>query len=273
MKAFYIVLICLLLAGCGLPPEQITETAMAAQTQTQKAVGTSTPSATPQPNLTATNQAIRAATQTMQVFNARVKLTEFAKPTATAIAKAGLMLEEIQTAANEVDKIDLSRAKLVFGPTNDNLIHALYDIVIVDDPRLIVKNFVMNIKFINPYDTSTTGNWDYGILFRNRYGNDQYRLIVVSNQAWSLYNAESDQYIYSSNDKNINRKAGEENTIWLIVIETKAYLFINGVYTKTLDVSARLISGDVSPATGLFYGNLKEKRITEYQDFTVWSLP
>ena len=81
---------CLLLTGCGHLPEQINETAIAAITNT--------PSATPPPNLTATNQAIRAATQTMQVFNARVKLTEFAKPTTTTtIAKAGLMPEEIQT--------------------------------------------------------------------------------------------------------------------------------------------------------------------------------
>jgi hypothetical protein len=273
MKALYIVLICVLLTGCGLPSEQITETAIAAQTQTQKAASTNTPSATPRPNLTATNQALRAATQTMQVFNARVKLTEFAMPTTTAIAKAGLILEEIQTAVNDVDKVDLSNAKLVFGPTNDTLTHVLANIVIVDDPRLIVKNFVATIKFVNPYDTSTTGQWDYGILFRNKYGSNQYRLIFLSNQSWTLYDAESDKYIYSSNDKNINPKAGEENTIWLIVIDEKAHLFINGIYAKTLDVSARLVNGDVSPATGLFYGNLKDRRITEYQDFTVWSLP
>ncbi len=264
MRYLHVVLICFLLAGCGSSVRQPTQPTPAP---------TDTPSPTQTPDLTATNRAIRSATQTVQSANARVRLTEFAIPTSTAVAKAGLMLEEIQAAANTVDTFDLSKARLVYGPTDDSLTHALYDIVIVDDPRLLVKNFVVNIKFINPYDTSTTGKWDYGILFRNRYGNNQYRLIILSNQSWSLYNAETDQYIYSSNDKNIKSKAGEENVLWLIVIDAKAYLFINGVYARTLDVSTRLINGDVSPATGLFYGNLKDRRITEYKDFTVWDLP
>ena len=68
-------------------------------------------------------------------------------------------------------------------------------------------------------------------------------------------------------------KAGEENSIWLIVIDSKAHLFINGIFTKSLDVSSSLEAGDISPATGLYYGNLTAKRITEYQDFMVWSLP
>jgi hypothetical protein len=142
----------------------------------------------------------------------------------------------------------------------------------VDNPKLVVKNFVVSIKFINPYDTSTTGKWDYGILFRNRYGNNQYRLVLLSNQSWTLRNEKIDTYIYSSNDKNIKAKAGEENTIWLIAIDAKAYIFINGIYTKTLDIGKPPSEGDISPATGLYYGNLTKKRITEYKDFTVWSL-
>src|SRR5688572_16890811 len=236
------------------------------------AASSNTPSATQRPNLTETQIAIPTATQT-QAFNADTIATTYAKPTTTAIAKAGAILDEIRIASNDTTNLDLSEAKLVFGPKDDALTHTLNNIVIVDDPRLIVKNFVATIKFINPYDTSTTGQWDYGILFRNKYGNNQYRLIILSNQSWTLYDAESDKYIYSSNDKNINPKAGQENTIWLIVIDAKAHLFINGIYAKTLDIGARLVNGDVSPATGLFYGNLKEKRITEYQDFTVWSLP
>lgn len=272
MKAFYIVLVCLLLIGCGLPPEQITETAMAAQTQTQKVASTITPSTTPQPNLTETQMAIPTATQT-QAFNADTIFTAFAKPTITAIAKAQAILDEIQAAANNAENLDLSKAKLVYGPKDNTLTHSVSNIVIVDNPRLVIKNFIVSIRFINPYDTSTIGKWDYGILFRNKYGNDQYRLVLFSNQAWTVRNEETDAYIYSSNDKNIKAKAGEENTIWLIAIDTKAYLFINGLYARALDIGTSPSEGDISPATGLYYGNLTEKRITEYKDFTVWSLP
>jgi hypothetical protein len=264
MKAFHLIVVCLLLTGCGLSPEQITSTAMAASTNT--------PSVTPSPNLTETQMAIPTSTQT-QAFNADAIFTAFAIPTTTAIAKAGALLDEIQAAAKAVDSFDFSKAKLVYGPKDDSLTHTLNNKVMVDNAGLVLKNFVCTIKFINPYDTSTTGKWDYGILFRNKYGNDQYRLAFLSNQSWTLRNEEADTYIYSSNDKNINAKAGEENTIWLIVIDTKAYLFINGIYTKALDIGSSPAKGDISTATGLYYGNLTKKRVTEYKDFTIWSLP
>jgi len=273
MRVQLLLLACILLAGCGLSPAYITETAMAAQTQTKLAAATATPSSTPLPNITATYQAIRAATQTQQVLNSRVRLTELAAPTATAIAEAGSMFEEIQAAADEIDNLDLSEGKLVYGPRDDTLTQGPYDFVVVDNARLLVKNFIVSIEFTNPYDTSTTGTWDYGVLFRNKYGNNQYRLIVLSNQSWSLYDAESDKYIYSSNDKRINSKTGDKNLFWLIVVESNAYLFINGEYVRTLDVSTRVVNGDVSPATGLYAGNMKSNKITEYQNFTVWSLP
>jgi len=273
MKALYIFLISLLLSGCGLSPEQFTATAIIAQAQTQTAAPTNTPSLTPQPNLTATKKANQAATQTMRASNAGATLTEIAKPTLTAVSKAAMMLDEIKNVSKDVGGLDISKARLVYGPTDNTLVHELNNVVITYNPELSIKNFVVSIKFINPYDTSSTGKWDYGILFRNKYGDNQYRLIVLSNQSWTLYNSDTRAYIFSSNDKNIKAKAGEENTIWLIAIDTKAYLFINGVYIKSLDVSAKLTPGDISPATGLYYGNVKEKRTTEYQDFTVWSLP
>jgi len=196
----------------------------------------------------------------MLVFNARVKLTEIAKPTSTVIAKAALMIDEIQISANKVDELDFTNAKLVLGPQNGRLVHELGNIVITYDPRLSLKNFIVSMIFVNPYDTSTTGNWDYGILFRNGYANDQYRLTVLSNQSWTLVNAKTWENIFSSKDKNLNAKAGESNTIWIIVIDAKAYLFINGTYIRSLNVSAKLKAGDVSVGTGLYYGNKTKKR-------------
>jgi len=54
MKALYILLIALLVAGCGLSPEQVTATADAAQAQTQTAAPTLTPTLSPTPTLTST---------------------------------------------------------------------------------------------------------------------------------------------------------------------------------------------------------------------------
>lgn len=273
MKVVYLVLTCSLLIGCGLSPEQLTTTAVAAQTLTQKAVKTATQSPTPQPNLTETKKANQAATQTKRASNAQATRTEIAKPTLTAVAKAAMTLNEIKNTAVGANSFDFSKAKLVYGPSDNTLVHELNNQVIVYNPRLSLRNFIVSIRYINPYDTSGTGKWDYGILFRNQYGNNQYRFIVLSNQSWTLINSDTQTYIFSSNDKNLKAKAGEENMIWLIAIDTKVYLFINGIFTKSLDITAKPNMGDISPASGLFYGNLIEKRITEYEDFMVWSLP
>jgi hypothetical protein len=269
MKVLHIVFVCLLLTGCGPSPEQLTATAVAVQ------AGTSTASAKSQLEMTATIEAEREATRAALIFTMAATVTKAAQLKAVTIEQAKTILDEIESTAKSVDdlEVDFSEAKLAFGPRSDTLTHEIGDSVIVFDPELSLKNFVVSIKFINPYDTSTTGKWDYGILFRNEYGNNQYRWVALSNQSWTLYNAEKDAYVYSSNDKNLESKAGEANTIWLVVVDKKAHLFINGIYAKSLDVSARLTPGDVSPATGLYTGNVTEKRSTEYQDFTVWSLP
>jgi len=156
MKLLYALLICVLLAGCGISAKQPTATP------------TSTATLTPQPNLTATQRANVAATQAMRLNNSHATLTQAAVPTITAVAEAANALGEISAAASGIDGLDFSRAKLVFGPLTDSLVQKSDKYVEVFSPRLSLKNFVARITFINPYDTATVGNWDYGLFFRNK---------------------------------------------------------------------------------------------------------
>jgi hypothetical protein len=260
MKLFYTLLICVLLAGCGVSAEQPTATP------------TITATLTPQPNLTATERANRDATQTMRVNNSRATLTQAAVPTITAVAEAANALSEISDAASGIEGIDFSQAKLVFGPLNDSLMQKDDKYVEVFSAGLSLKNFVARITFINPYDTATVGNWDYGLFFRNKYNNDQYRLVILSNQTWTLIDHKSKKYVYTKTSKDLTTKKGEENTIWLIVVDETAHLFINGIYMQALDIP-RLTNGDINPATGVYYGNTKSMKATEFRNFEVWSLP
>ena len=260
MKLLYALLICVLLAGCGISAKQPTATP------------TSTATLTPQPNLTATQRANVAATQAMRLNNSHATLTQAAVPTITAVAEAANALGEISAAASGIDGLDFSRAKLVFGPLTDSLVQKSDKYVEVFSPRLSLKNFVARITFINPYDTATVGNWDYGLFFRNKYNNDQYRLVILSNQTWTLIDEKTNQYVNSNASKDLTTKKGEENTIWLIVVNEIAHLFINGTYVQALDVP-RLTNGDITPATGVYYGNTKSMKTTEYRNFEVWSLP
>ena len=264
MKFLYALLICVLLSGCGISAKQPTATATA--------IATSTETLTPQPNLTATNRANQAATQTMRVNNSRATLTEIAGPTVTAIAKAANALGEISAAANGIDGLDLSKAKLVFGPTSDKLVQKNDKYVEVYSPDLSLKNFVATITFVNPYDPATIGNWDYGIFFRNNHKDVQYRLVILSNQTWTLIDSKAKSYVDSNSSKELTINGGEKNTIWLIVVNDMTHLFINGVFVKSMPVK-NLVSGDITPATGIYYGNAKNQKATEFRDFVVWSLP
>jgi hypothetical protein len=230
---------------------------------------------TPQPNLTATAKADKAATQTRMIDNARATLTKVAGPTATAAAEVANTLTTIVAAAAEtgdVDGVDFSKAERVFGPSAFSLMQKTDKYVEVFSPNLSVENFIVSITFVNPFDTSTTGNWDYGIFFRDADGEAQYRLVILSNQTWTLIDSKTKRYVDSNASGSITSKGGEENTIWLIVSNEKAYLFINSVYMKSLNVS-RVLSGDIMPATGVYYGNAKAQKKTNFHDFVVWSLP
>jgi hypothetical protein len=263
IKPLFAFVVCVMLSGCGFSPQQ----------PQQQPTATITLTLTPQPNLTATKSANQAATKTMVAINVRATQTELFSPRATAVANAAITLDEIATAANGIDGIDISKAILFFGPADGQIKDALNNFVAIYNPKLSLKDFVVSIRFINPYDTATVGKWDYGVFFRNQNGNNQYRLVFFSNQSWTLRNEKPGTYIYSSNDKKLKAKVGEENTIWLIVIDKKAYLFINGIYTQSLDLGSEPIRGDVSPAAGVYYGNIIEDSIIEFRDFTVWELP
>jgi hypothetical protein len=266
MKPFYALLICVILSGCAVlaPPPTATPTN----------VPTSTATLTPTPDLTATAKANTAATQTQFVENARATGTQKAIPTITAVAHTADILTQIMDAAAESGDVDVdfSKAKRVFGPAADSLVQKIDKYVETYHADVELENFIVSITFVNPYDTSTTGNWDYGVIFRSAKDVTQYRLVVLSNQTWSMIDHNKKRYIDSNASQSITRNKDEENTIWLIVSGEKAYFFINGVYMKSANIS-EVAKGDIMAATGIFYGNAEAKTETKFRDFIIWSLP
>ena len=263
MKVRYALLVCAIIEGCGITAQQ-QPTATATITQT----------ASPQPNLTATHQANHAATLTESAANSQALSTARAAPTVTAIAYAAHMLDEISNAAKNVAGVDVDDAVLLLGPRDGEIEDEDDDFVGIYETGLSLGDFVASIKFINPYDTATVGKWDYGLFFRHQ-ADRQYRLAILSNQSWTLLHWDRDDrtYIYRSNDKNLTAKKGEENAIWLIVINQKAHLFINGIYAQTMDLGGGPSRGGLFPATGFYYGNASITGSTSFREFTVWQLP
>jgi len=228
MKALYIVLVSLFLSGCGLVSEPITLTPVIAPTQTSEPI--IVPSLTFTPDIAASQIAIVSITKTAQISKRNAISTENAKFALNTIEKIAMALDQVKGTSNEAEEVDINKAKLAFGPKDYTLRHNLENTVITFDPGLSLKNFVVSINFVNPYDTSATGTWDYGILFRNKYENHQYRLTILSNQSWSLVDARTWKNIFSRNDKHLTATVGEENMIWLIVVNAKA--IVQGFFCK-----------------------------------------
>jgi hypothetical protein len=266
MKLFHALLICVILSGCSAiaPPPTATPTN----------VPTSTATHTPKPDLTATAKVNAAASQTKAVDNTRATMTQKAIPTVTAAAHASDILTQIMAAAAEsgdVD-VDLSKAKRVFGPDAYSLIQKNDKYVEVYRAGIQLENFIVAITFVNPFDTATTGNWDYGLIFRDLKDVADYRLVVLSNQTWTMIDSHKQRYIDSNASQSITSKKDEENIVWLIVSGEKAYFFINGVYMKSANIP-EVAKGDIMAATGMYYGNSKAQMRTDFRDFIIWSLP
>ncbi len=104
--------------------------------------------------------------------------------------------------------------------------------------------------------------------------NDQFRLVIESNQQWSFFNRDDDDtdWISAGELSNLNIDAGGSNWVKAICVGDIGYFYINNVYITTLDLSLRDLSGDVLIATGLMNGNEIDGEETKYSDFKVRSL-
>jgi len=185
-------------------------------------------------------------------------------------ATATAQVREIDTYIRSLEQAALT----VFGPESGSLEHAEDSFVSTHRANdVYAKDFIVEVTFYNPYAIST-GSWDYGVLLRSTGGNDQFRLVIESNQQWSFFNRDDDDtdWISAGELSNLNIDAGGSNWVKVICVGDIGYFYINNVYITTLDLSLRDLSGDVLIATGLMNGNEIDGEETKYSDFKVRSL-
>ncbi len=162
-----------------------------------------------------------------------------------------------------------AKQELIYGPHSGRLVHDSDDYLESTPSTLGLRNFVAEIKFLNPYATST-GKWGYGLIFRSEGGNKQFRLHLNSEKEWFVtLNTGSGDGKTLANGKvtNLDTSENGSNQIRLIADEERGWLFINDSFVTELDLSARF--------TGSIYGFIYREiagEITQYEDFTVWRL-
>jgi hypothetical protein len=220
------------------------------------------------------------AQKTVDAWNERDGLTGTAivqwhtSQTQSAV-KADSLLKTIQSVIKPYVG-DVSDAKLILTPLNGNLPHnddGYVNWQCAGSARL--KNFVVIAEFQNPYDGHRQ-DWDFGVFFRVSSDHlDYYRLGIASKNYWDLGFVSGGQWdeLYIDGEVNIlNRGPNQKNTIFLIVLDRKAYFFLNQDFIGQLDVSQKLSSGKICVATGV-YGNEVKGSVTKFSDFAIWSLP
>lgn len=129
---------------------------------------------------------------------------------------------------------------------NDGLIKSRE---IIDD----IRNFRISVDFEVPYSTDI-GDWNFGLMFR-RTSRNSFSYVVLSQDSnyYHYSRVENDAHFESSGPVyNLNLLAGSINTVTLIVVEDRGWLFVNSEYVADLDISGSQTDGDLTVATGFW---------------------
>jgi serine/threonine protein kinase len=226
-------------------------------------------------------QVITAQAQATGTALAGAVATQSAKATATAGAR------ETQVAAPQATESAWSalaaslgvnqHRTMVYGPESGSLVHNADDTsVVLYNVDVNLQDFVIEVRFYNPYSTSE-GQWDYGIMLRHQGGNDQLRLTIFSDATWELRNVTGDvdhaTVIHEGTIDNLDTSENGSNALLVICSGERGYFYVNGKPVATLDLSSRVSAGMIAMATGLWTGHEINGSQTQFANLIIWSLP
>ncbi|MGD9712956.1 MAG: hypothetical protein AB7V46_12925 [Thermomicrobiales bacterium] len=132
-----------------------------------------------------------------------------------------------------------------------------------------VADFSASAAFGVPADLSVPFSIAMG--FRHTGGNDQLRLVIVSDGRWFLTVGNSPN-IASGQLNNLVVTPGGVNTLMLSAQGISGTASLNGQAFATLDLSSWSSPGDIWIAAGLISETTLTGRVTQYRDFSVMSL-
>ncbi|MFM8322430.1 MAG: serine/threonine protein kinase [Chloroflexota bacterium] len=208
----------------------------------------------------------------------RTTSTAQAQASATAAVYARAT-EQAQSTRQALDSFvaQLEQIKiLVYGPASGNLTHnAENGLIEAADAGVNLKNFIVQARFFNPYDTSLA-DWDYGFVLRHQKENVQYRFIVRSDNTWTLINntgSPNGAILAEGRLDNLDTNPKGSNLLRLVFQDGRGIFFLNDRLVAELDLSRRLNPGNILATTGFFEGDEITKYATGYADFMIWSIP
>ncbi|MCL0043344.1 S1C family serine protease [Dehalococcoidia bacterium] len=137
-------------------------------------------------------------------------------------------------------------------------------------PNVVLKNAIIQANFSSPFDPRE-GRWSPGFLIRNTAYDYYHSFGIRSNGYWFH------EYKLGSDETQV-RSYGyspwiEKNNLVLgIILEDKAWLFVNNEYVTRLNLAGPLSAGNITLFVNYFIGHGKSNHTTYYEDFKIWSI-
>ena len=116
-----------------------------------------------------------------------------------------------------------------------------------------VRNFLISADFEVPY-SARVGDWNFGFIFRNAGDGNLSYVALTQDSNHAHYSRVDGNYsiVNSGPVHNLSLSVGSINTVTLIVVEDRGWLFVNFDYVTDLDLSESQLDGALTIATGLF---------------------
>mgnify|MGYP000029442847 CR=1 FL=1 len=259
-----------------LPPPTATSTPTPDFTATAQVYATATAQAeaTAQARAQATTQAILAeinANATAQARATAATATARANATATAqaatVATRNAMLAFVDALVAKADKPKRFPDGQLTSSQN------------VLTTYLIYKNFVLDMEFTNPADPKIHP-WDLMLMFRLLSQDERYFLVLYSNASWALLSPgarladrTTTERISSGTLPMMNVSPTGSNKVRFVAYENAGWLFVNGQFAGTMDLSKHRAAGELFVATGMIVGDNFPGLVMPYKNLVVSGLP
>ena len=242
-------------AGLGKSVQETTTRLAAMRTSTTNAGVTNTVDARP----TFTVQAKQSTT------------TALPKGTATVDAKVQATQQALDSYLASLE----ARAGLVYGPKSGRIPHkAENGFIETINASVGLRSFITEVTFFVPYP-ATEAPWDFGIIFREAGPNIEYRLLFNSDKSWvfSLHSGSPNgKDVLEGTIDDLNTEEGSANKIRLYAEGDRGWFFVNDQFISELDLSKQY-SGAIMIGIGFHEGSEVTGKLTEYKDFSIWSMP
>ncbi len=156
-----------------------------------------------------------------------------------------------------------------FGPTSGELRHNPTDNLITTEyADVSIANMVVEATFVNPY-SAASNPWDYGFILRDGSSPGHIQVFVDSRGRWNLIarDGTSSGHRAVGTMRRFNTVPRGRNHLQVVAIRERGWLFVNGEFVTTLDLSSVSRAGDVAVITGAYEGSEAAGAVTRYENF------